>query len=315
MRDISTKPTSLRTAAAQAVVFCTDETLALIREKKIPKGDPFEFARAAGYFGAKNTAHIIPHCHPIGIDAMEFEFEPLTEANMERFCPDAPAYRAGIAIVCKAKSIGRTGIEIEALTGATVAALTLYDILKPVDTHLELSNIRLQKKTGGKSDRKQTAEGVTCAVLVCSDTAFAGEKEDASGELIRRRLTEIHADVVDFSIVPDDRDAIQNQITEWVEEDVHYIFTTGGTGLGPRDVTVEAVGAMLEKEAWGIVEAMRMHGQMRTPLAMMSRAVAGSIRGTTIITLPGSPRGASECLDAILPAVFHTRLMLEGGGH
>ena len=85
--------------------------------------------------------------------------------------------------------------------------------------------------------------------------------------------------------------------------------------MGPRDVTVEAVEEILDRRADGIADAMRAHGQIRTPLAMMSRAVAGSIRGTTIVTLPGSVNGVRECLDAILPAVFHVRQMLLGGGH
>ncbi|HLP18544.1 MAG TPA: bifunctional molybdenum cofactor biosynthesis protein MoaC/MoaB [Bacteroidota bacterium] len=315
MRDITAKQTTLRTASAQAVVYCTDETLTRLKEKTIPKGDAFEFARAAGYFGAKNTSHLIPHCHPIGIDSLEFEFDILTEENTTRYIPDAPAYRPGVVITGTAKCIGRTGIEIEAITGVTVAALTMYDILKPIDTHLELSHIRVLKKTGGKSDHRHSFEGVTCAVLVCSDSAFEGKKTDTSGEVMRRKLLDVGADVVDYTIVPDAKPHIQRQIRMWVEEDIQFIFTTGGTGLGPRDVTVESVSELLEKEALGIVEAMRSYGQMRTPLAMMSRAVAGSVGATTIITLPGSPRGVAECLDAILPFVFHTRAMLEGGGH
>jgi molybdenum cofactor synthesis domain-containing protein len=99
------------------------------------------------------------------------------------------------------------------------------------------------------------------------------------------------------------------------EDDVHFIFTTGGTGLGPRDNTVSAIKSILERDADGITEAMRTYGQMRTPMAMMSRAVAGSIKYTTIVTLPGSSDGAREGLEAILPAVFHARKMLKGGGH
>jgi molybdenum cofactor synthesis domain-containing protein len=128
-------------------------------------------------------------------------------------------------------------------------------------------------------------------------------------------LEEHGAVVTAFSVVSDDKTPIQRQIRQWVEQDVHFIFTTGGTGLGPRDTTVEAVEEILDKKADGIAEAMRGHGQVRTPLAMMSRAVAGSIWNTTVITLPGSVNGVRECLDAILPAVFHARQMLKGGGH
>src|SRR5690606_8021887 len=99
------------------------------------------------------------------------------------------------------------------------------------------------------------------------------------------------------------------------KEDIHFIFTTGGTGLGPRDLTVEAVKEILERDADGITEAIRSFGQQRTPMAMMSRAVAGSIGHSLIITLPVSSAGARESLEAILPGVFHARKMMKGGGH
>ena len=107
----------------------------------------------------------------------------------------------------------------------------------------------------------------------------------------------------------------KKKIKEWVEEDVAFVFTTGGTGLGPRDNTVAAVKEILERDADGITEAIRVYGQMRTPLAMMSRGVAGSIAQTLVVTLPGSSDGARESLEAILPAVFHARKMMKGGGH
>ena len=128
-------------------------------------------------------------------------------------------------------------------------------------------------------------------------------------------LQETNADIKYYKILPDNKDQIQQQIKDWVAEDIHFIFTTGGTGLGPRDNTVSAVREILERDADGITEAMRSFGQMRTPLAMMSRAVAGSIAETLIVTLPGSSDGVRESLEAILPAVFHARKMMKGGGH
>jgi molybdenum cofactor synthesis domain-containing protein len=215
-----------------------------------------------------------------------------------------------------AKSIGRTGIEMEILTGVSVAALEIYDMLKPVDTALEIGYIRLLEKQGGKSDRKKYfATPPTCAVLVCSDSTAAGQREDRSGKLVIEMLKKVNANIAGYEIVPDEKEAIQKQVKEWVAQDVHFIFTTGGTGLGPRDHTVSAVKELLERDADGITEAMRSYGQMRTPVAMMSRAVAGSIAQTLVVTLPGSSDGARESLDAIIPALFHARKMMKGGGH
>jgi molybdenum cofactor synthesis domain-containing protein len=247
---------------------------------------------------------------------MDFTFEFLGRNLHSDLFNDDILNRTGIVIQGEAKSIGRTGIEMETLTAVSVAALEIYDMLKPVDANLEIGHIKLLEKKGGKSDRNRyTTSSAVCAVLVCSDSTANGEREDKSGILICNMLETSNAKVLDYKILPDDKDAIQKQIQEWVKEDIQFIFTTGGTGLGPRDNTVNAVKEILERDADGITEAIRNFGQMRTPLAMMSRSVAGSIGKTLIVTLPGSTNGARESLEAILPSVFHARNMLEGEGH
>jgi cyclic pyranopterin phosphate synthase len=316
MRDISHKQSTLRTARAMGVVFCSPATIELVRNGQLPKGNLFDVARAAGFIGAKQTPQLLPHCHPVVIDGMEMEFEFLDAATHGDLLGERVIAGSGIVIFAEARSIGRTGIEMEVLTGVAVAALELYDMLKPVDKQLEISHIRLLEKKGGKSDRERYfATAPTCAVMVCSDSTAAGQREDKSGRLIQEMLSAANALVVAYVIVPDEKTVIQRQIREWVDEDIQFIFTTGGTGLGPRDNTVGAVSELLERDADGIAEAMRVYGQQRTPLAMMSRGVAGSIGQTLIVTLPGSSDGARESLEAILPAVFHARKMMKGGGH
>ena len=316
MRDISHKQITLRTARAVAIIFCSENSIELIKSNALPKGNLFDVARAAGFLGAKLTPQLLPHCHPVTIDAMDFTFNFINrELHTELFTDDILS-RTGIVIQGEAKSIGRTGIEMETLTAVSVAALEIYDMLKPVDTKLEIGNVRLLEKKGGKSDRNRyIEESPSCAVLVCSDSTAKGERDDKSGLLICDMLKKVNGNVLHYKILPDDKEAIQKQIKDWVADDIQFIFTTGGTGLGPRDNTVSAVKEILERDADGITEAMRTFGQMRTPLAMMSRSVAGAIGKTMIITLPGSPNGAKESLEAILPGVFHARKMMEGGGH
>lgn len=316
MRDITHKQITLRAARATGILYCSAATIDLIKNDQLPKGNLFDVARAAGFIGAKSTPMLLPHCHPVGIDGMNMEFEFLDKEKHGELFPATVFERTGIVITGEAKSIGRTGIEMEMLTAVSVAALEIYDMLKPVDTQLEIGNIRLLEKKGGKSDRKKFAIVTpVCAVLVCSDSTAAGEREDKSGKVISQMLKEVNAEVKHYKVLPDNKERIQQQLREWVKEDIHFIFTTGGTGLGPRDNTVAAVKEILERDANGITEAMRSYGQMRTPLAMMSRGVAGSIGQTLIVTLPGSSDGARESLEAILPAVFHARRMMLGGGH
>ncbi len=316
MRDISGKQITLRTARAIGIIYCSENSVELIKKNKLPKGNLFDVARAAGFLGAKNTPQLLPHCHPVNIDAMDIQFEFLQKPLHEQYFNKNTFRRSGIVIKGEAKSIGRTGIEMEMLMAVSVAALEIYDMLKPVDTNLEIGQIRLLEKKGGKSDRlRLSRSSPVCAVLVCSDSTYAGKRKDTSGKTIQKMLVNANATVKYFSVVPDDLQKIQQQIKDWIKTDVHFIFTTGGTGFGPKDITVKAVEEIIERKADGITEAIRNYGQMRTPLAMMSNLVAGTVNNTLIVTLPGSENGARESMEAILPAVFHTRQMLSGGGH
>jgi cyclic pyranopterin monophosphate synthase len=316
MRDIIHKQITLRTAKATGIIFCSAATIDLIKNNELPKGNLFDVARAAGFVGAKSTPQLLPHCHPVSIDGMDIHFEFLDADVHSQYFDKAVFNKTGIVITGEAKSIGRTGIEMEMLTAISIAALEIYDMLKPIDKQLEIGSIKLLDKKGGKSDREKYVTSIpTCAILVCSDSTANGAREDTSGKLIKEILEAAKASVVEYIVVPDNKTRIQEQLKEWADWDIQFIFTTGGTGLGPRDNTTEAVKEIIEKEAAGITEAMRSYGQMRTPLAMMSRSVAGTINNTLIVTLPGSTGGVRESLEAIIPAVFHARKMLLGEGH
>lgn len=309
MRDITEKNITLRTATAEGSVLFSDKSLQMIRNKELPKGDPFGFARAAAFFGAKQTAHLIPHCHPIPLEALDIQFD-LMESDASR------NGQAGVRIRATAKTIARTGLEMEVLTAVSVAALTIYDLLKPVDADLLIGGIRLVEKTGGKSDRRLRVDaGTTAAVLVISDSTAAGKRDDKAGRAVRDLLEDAGVQVVHYSIVPDSVEEIQNTVKRWASEDIHFIFTAGGTGFGPKDVTVEALRPVLEKEGPGIAETMRRYGMERTPVAMLSRSLAGSMGRSAVLALPGSTAGATESVKAVMPALFHIRRMLVGGGH
>lgn len=304
MNDITGKRTTLRYAEAEGFVYCQNETIQRIKSNTLPKGDLLEVAKAAALLGAKKTSELIPHCHPVPIDSFSIHFEIIDEKN-------------AVHITTQAKSIGKTGIEMEALTGVTVAALVIYDLLKPIDKSLEISNVRLLEKKGGKTDKQisKFAEGSTAKILVCSDSCFAGKKEDGSGKIIAELLKNEGVQVLEIKIVPDDPKEIEQSILTWTDEKIDLIVTAGGTGLGPRDNTTDSIKPILDKEIPGIAEVMRSYGQDRTPFAMLSRSIAGSIGKTMIIAVPGSSNGARESLTAILPAVFHAKKMMRGEGH
>ncbi len=301
MINVSAKPFTLRSAKARGQVLCAGATLNRIKSNDLPKGNLFDVARAAGLLAAKNAAHLIPHCHPIPLEFLNIDFQ---------------INEQGIIILAEGKTISRTGLEMEVLTAVTVTALTLYDLLKPIDKNLEISGIRLLEKSGGKSTlNKNFPQDIAAAILVCSDSVSEGRASDSSGKKIKEILATFSVSVTDSQIIPDEPAQIRQKITDWVKQDIPYIFITGGTGLGPRDQTVETIQSLIEKEAPGIAEAMRAYGQERTPYAMFSRCVAGSIQNTLVISLPGSEAGAEDGLHAVLPALFHARAMLKGERH
>ncbi|MEQ9365931.1 MAG: bifunctional molybdenum cofactor biosynthesis protein MoaC/MoaB [Leptospirales bacterium] len=309
MNDISGKITSLRTATAEGYVYCGADTIERIRAGDLPKGDFFDTARAAGFLAAKQTQHLLPHCHPVPIDGFQLNFE----------IEDSPPQRpegGRVRISAAAKSVSRTGIEMEVLTAVSVTALTMYDMLKPVDSDLEIGGIRLLKKTGGRTQQlaRQPA-GLRAGILVASDRVARGAAEDASGTLAAELLRARDVQVDEIVVVPDRPDEIRAALRRLLDGGVDFVFTSGGTGLGPRDCTVEVVRELLEKDAPGVAEAMRSFGQDRTAFAMLSRSVAGSVGRALIVTLPGSPSGVRESLQAILPGVLHARAMLAGEGH
>ena len=302
MVDITHKNTTLRTAIAQAIVKVSKpETITAIEENTVPKGNVFAISKAAGLLGVKKTPYILPDCHPLPIEFTEVEYEI---NDLE------------IKVLFTVKTIYKTGVEVEAMHGASVVALNMYDMLKPIDKGIEIHAIKLLEKKGGKSDYKDRfRKDLTAAVIVCSDTISAGHKEDKAGKAIIKKLEDCNVKIVDYTVIPDEVENIQEQALKHQNNKVDLIVFTGGTGLSVRDTTPEALLPLLDRRIPGIEEAIRNYGQDRMPYSMLSRSVAGTIKNTLVLALPGSTNGAKESMDAIFPAALHVFKILKGARH
>jgi cyclic pyranopterin phosphate synthase len=212
---------------------------------------------------------------------------------------------------------------MEALTAASVAALTLYDMAKGLGREIVVERVELLEKEGGRSGTWQAAAQTPptpaaheALVLTVSTRSAAGEREDTSGPAVIAGLQEAGWDVAPEALVlPDDRAAIAAALRQAVADGHRLVLTTGGTGLTPTDVTPAATRDVVDRETPGLAELMRATGMSSTPMAALSSGVAGSRGATLIANLPGSPRGATESLAALLPVLRHAVDQLAGGDH
>jgi molybdenum cofactor biosynthesis protein MoaC len=292
MKNTSNSITTHRTAIAQAIVSVShQDTIEAIVGKKVQSGDVFEVSRVAGLFAVKRTSDVFPDAHQIPIDYCDVRhtFDGLD-----------------IVIEVEVQALSRTGISTEAMHGASVVALTIYDMLKPVDQAVEIKHIKLIKNKGGAEQyRDQLDRDIKTAVVVCSDSISSGSKKDLAGKAVIDSLKDHKVEVGDYTIIRDEVETIRRKVMDLYDQKYDMVILCGGTGLSPRDVTPEAIRPLLDREIPGIAEAARNFGQQHMPYAMLSRSIAGLKGNTLILTLPGSTRGAEETMDALFPFVLH----------
>lgn len=292
MKDVGMKPESQRRARAMAELLAPPHCIERLRTGDTEKGDPLKTARIAGILAAKRTDELIPLCHPLPIYRADVSFE----LGDDR-----------VTIHAEVETIAPTGVEMEALTAASLAALTIYDMLKPYCEPAELTirECRLEQKRGGKSQYKRHLPSpAAAAVLVLSDTVAAGRKPDTAGRAVESELATAGFSPIHYAVLPDEPAMLLDAVRA-LQNRYALIATVGGTGIGKRDITVDTLKPLITRELPGLMEAARAFGQRRTPYAAMSRGVAGFAGETLLVTLPGSRGGASESLAAILPSLVH----------
>jgi cyclic pyranopterin phosphate synthase len=312
MVDVSDKPASARVARARARLRMSVGAAEAVRDGSGPKGEVLAVARLAGVQAAKQTPALIPLAHPL----------PLSYVDVEARVEPAEGL---VELIGEARTTAGTGVEMEAMTAAAVAALTVYDMVKGIERGVEIEQVVLLEKRGGRSDYKLEDDAARspvprrelrgAAVVTVSTSRAAGRGEDESGPLLAGLAEQLGLAVVANELVPDDRARLEALLRSLADErGCALILTSGGTGVAASDVTPEATRAVIEVEVDGLGEAMRMASRPHTGNWMLSRALAGVRGGTLIVNLPGSPRSIEQIGGELVEPLKHSLDLLGGGG-
>jgi cyclic pyranopterin monophosphate synthase len=299
MNYITNKTSTQRTATASAKLLCNETTFLAIKNNQLPKGSPFDICLSAGLLAAKQTPYLIPHCHPVFLDGLTIEFH-LCDSTQGKSHFKKGEY--GVWIKGFGKCVGRTGIEMEVITAVSVSAITFYDLLKPLGSKdLIISDIKLLEKTGGRSQQKPIDTELKKAVLLNLSSRPVDKITPIVVDFFAKYEIElVHNELIkDLSMLP-------KKINHWAEKEIPLLFTIGRTSANHE--LSKILVPLIETKTDGIVHAMYHHGYQRSPESIDSNLLAGFIKKSLLITLPGSSGGVSECLDAIFPSLFQPLL-------
>ena len=299
MVDVTDKQDSLRIAKAEGKIFLHPETIKKIKDDSLPKGNVFTTAKVAGIQAAKNTSELIPMCHQLKLSHVDLTFEMEDEQ---------------VTITATVKTKEATGVEMEALTAVSVAALTIYDMCKSVDKTMTIGEITLVDKKGGASGHA-VAYRPEVGIITMSDGVAAGKREDRSGNILTDGFTQAGCAIEKQLVLPDGSEELRNTIKSWIDSGVELIITTGGTGLGPRDLTIPVLETVFDSRLPGIEQALHAYGRGKLATASLSRLAAGVVGSAIIICLPGSPGAVRDGLKVLIPTIFHAFHMMKGEGH
>jgi cyclic pyranopterin phosphate synthase len=317
MIDVGNKEITRRKAVAKGSIRLSPATMQMIVKGDSPKGNILSIAEVAGIMAAKNTSNLLPLCHPLILDSVRIWFEL-----------DSEQVHASCEVVCSAK----TGVEMEALVGLNISLLTIYDLAKAVDPVIEISDVYLKTKEGGKSgiwthpkDNKAPAESVKSkdisfqnlkfSVGTLSDRASQGVYQDQSGSILRKYCSERSAVEEFYKVIPDEKEALHNLVMSAVEHKVDVLLLTGGTGISLRDITPDVLKEISSKELPGFGELQRQYGAQFTKASWLSRCSAYVVKETLVVLFPGSPKAVQQGLDCVGALIPHAVRMLRGEAH
>jgi len=299
MVDVTDKFKTVRMAKSEGIIYMSPETISAIKGDTIPKGNVLTTAKISGIQSAKRTADLIPMCHQLNLTFVDIQFK--VETNY-------------ILIKSTIKTMEATGVEMEALTAVSVAALTIFDMCKAIDKTMSIGEINLVEKVGGKSSHVAEYRPQV-GIITISDSVSMKKSKDRSGPILINGFTNSGCPVRFKKVLPDGSDKLTSTILNWIKKGAELIITTGGTGIGPRDLTVHTIEELLDSKLPGIEQALHDYGYKKEQTSILSRLTAGVIKNTIVISLPGSTYAVKDAINVLIPTIFHSFHIIKGEKH
>lgn len=306
MVDVGDKMDVEREAVAVGVVKLREGTIKAIREGRIPKGDVVEAAKIAAITAVKNTPQLLPFCHPLIINGVD---------------ADVRIGEEEVKVEVRVKTVARTGVEMEALCGVTAALLCVWDMVKSFEKdkegqypETEIYGVRvLEKRKGGPPSHH--LERATYIVGYITVSSSRGEGEDSCGDMAEMLISSAGHKVRRY-FAPDEKNTIRKTLQEALKE-CDTVILSGGTGITPDDVTLEAVRGLFEKEVGGFGALFtQMSAEQVGTAAALSSATAGLVGNKVVFCLPGNPLAVRLALRRlILPEINHWVRLARGYKH
>lgn len=288
MDDASSMPEAQNMSKAECKVhFVTDVKKVLLDDGNI-KLDIITAAKIAGIQAAKKTSDFIPLKHTNKLTWVDITLDVIQDH---------------LKIICTVKAVSRSPLETEALTGVAVAALTIVDLCKDYDSQISIQDLKLVPPPRDKNKRLSIKTPIRVGVIVISDRVIAGLADDDAGKILQRGFKEAGYNSEHYEIISNDSDKLVDKIQDWLEKGIELILTTGGNGIGPRDITLTSLEPFFDYRLEGIEQTMHSIAQINNHGFYIDRLAAGKIGKSIVICLPLDPALANDALNVLIPNI------------
>jgi molybdenum cofactor biosynthesis protein MoaC len=288
MNDASSMPEAQNISRAECKIHFSADIKKILLNDGVLRQDIITAAKIAGIQAAKKTSDFIPLRHSNKLTWADISFDIIQDH---------------LKIINTVKAVSRSGLDMEALTGASAAALTVFDLCREYDTEISIQDLKIIPQPKEKGKKLSIKTPIRIGVIVISDRVIAGLAEDEAGKVLQRGFKEAGYNADHYEIISNDSDKLVDKIQNWLEKGIELIITTGGNGIGPRDITLTSLEPFFDYRLEGIEQTLHSIAQINNQGFYIDRLAVGKIGKSIVICLPLDPVLANDTLNILIPNI------------